>query len=164
MGCDIHWYVERIVDERWELVWPGMYELRSDLEERGVLEGYPGRIVETAEEYCRFSDAEYVHPLHVNRNYCLFGVLAGLRGGLEPISAPRGMPEGPSREYLWEAERWGDDGHTHSWYLLSELLAYDWKSVGDGLEYLKGFVERTLPAMQGLGKSHEVRAVFFFDN
>lgn len=71
------------------------------------------------------------------RNYNLFAILANLRNGrgfagvltgepTVPIDAPRGVPDDASLAYRNEVDNWGTDGHSHSWFSLHELLAYDW--------------------------------------
>lgn len=71
------------------------------------------------------------------RHYRLFAALAGVRNGVGfagvdtgdavvPLSPPRGVPDCASSEYLERAGSMGEDGHSHSWLLLAELLAYDW--------------------------------------
>ena len=132
-----------------------------------------------------------------NRNYGLFGFLAGVRNYscCEPLDKPRGLPvdfdskggeaivnedEGsdPS-EFAW------DNFHSHSWFVLSELLNFDYDKVfwnrrirrdGDGAalaqdgegvhltyrEFLGLDYFDTLKIMQGLGTPDHVRVVFCF--
>lgn len=60
-----------------------------------------------------------------NRNYLLFGLLAGVRNDkVIPLSLPRGFPENSSAGLLKKWEIWRDDGHTPSYFLLSELLKF----------------------------------------
>lgn len=47
--------------------------------------------------------------------------------GFTPISEPRGLPEDVTAEVKEASDRWGVDGHSHSWVILAELLAYDWQ-------------------------------------
>lgn len=68
------------------------------------------------------------------RSYDYFGVLAGVRNyaANPPICEPRGLPPDVSEGVQQEADNWDCDGHTHSWFLVSELLAFDWnKPVED---------------------------------
>jgi hypothetical protein len=71
------------------------------------------------------------------RNYDLFAMLADVRNGrgfagcntgdgFTPISEPKGVPDDASAYYKWQANRYGVDGHSHSWLTLAELKAYDW--------------------------------------
>lgn len=68
-----------------------------------------------------------------SRNYNAFAMLANVRNGygfagvdtgdgFEPIDAPRGLPEDVSEEIEEESDRWGVDGHSHSYFTLRELL------------------------------------------
>jgi hypothetical protein len=57
-----------------------------------------------------------------DRNYFLFGVLAGVRGSAKPISLPRGIPE----DSLLKKEEENPDNHSASYLLFSELKNYDW--------------------------------------
>jgi hypothetical protein len=67
------------------------------------------------------------------RNYELFGVLAGVREGNMPMidpDGPRGTPDDLSAELQHSVDRWGDDGHSHTWYTLKELKEFDWGTKG----------------------------------
>ena len=116
MGCDIHLSVERKNPNtgKWEWVNPEGIAPQDEFEkEHGYWSWYGGR------------------------NYGLFAILANVRNGFgfagvdtgdgyKPIAMPRGVPEDASGEYLAEVERWGVDGHSHSYFTLQELLDYDW--------------------------------------
>lgn len=71
------------------------------------------------------------------RNYDLFAILADVRNGrgfagvktgegFEPIADPRGVPEDAHPETAEFMDSYGCDGHSHSWYTLAQLRAYDW--------------------------------------
>lgn len=65
----------------------------------------------------------YNHP-HINRNYDLFSMMAGVRQYATtptPISQPRGLPGDVSTTTLFDCVYDGSDGHSHSW--LSSLQA-----------------------------------------
>jgi hypothetical protein len=99
MGCDIHLFVEHEAYD-WEKVY------RPVKDERGWVENYYG---------------------YEGRNYDLFAILAGVRRDEpKPIAEPRGLPEDVSADVKRASEEWDSDGHTHSWYSLAELLAFDW--------------------------------------
>jgi hypothetical protein len=121
MGCDIHLYVERKVDDKW---------VNADKW--------------TPDPY--YDEEDGANPLHVDyddrfyrgRNYDLFGMLANVRNGhgfagcdtgdgFKPIATPRGLPADVSAEVRAESDRWDGDGHSHSWFTLAELKAYDWQ-------------------------------------
>jgi hypothetical protein len=54
----------------------------------------------------------------------------------------------------------GDDGHSHSYFALQELLDANWAQS----TYVGDFTDVTLPALQELGPVENIRVVFFFDN
>lgn len=119
MGCDIHLYQEKKVNGKW--VTADKWRMEKD---QGV-----------ESEYVTFEDR-----LWADRNYRLFAVLANVRNGygfagivtgdpVLPIALPRGVPDDACEQYKAEAERWGQDGHSHSWLTRHDLLAYPWKSV-----------------------------------
>ncbi len=64
----------------------------------------------------------------VVRNYDIFGSLFGVRNhvGFEPIAADRGLPEKVSELCQKESDRWGVDGHSHTWISAIELWGIDW--------------------------------------
>lgn len=71
-------------------------------------------------------DKWWLVPIFDDRNYELFATLADVRnyGYIKPISDPRGLPE--DIHYITKelADSWGDDGHSHSYYTLKELMDY----------------------------------------
>lgn len=120
MGCDIHFYVERKVDGKW------LSADRWTPNEYANDEGEP--------PFC----VEYHDHFYTGRNYSLFGILANVRNGVgfagcdtgdgfKPIAMPKDLPSDVSPEVKAESDRWGCDGHSHSWFTLAELRAYDWK-------------------------------------
>ncbi|MCB9602206.1 MAG: hypothetical protein H6721_15675 [Sandaracinus sp.] len=132
MGTDIHCFVERRAEGRWHLV-PPLVETLDRLHvlaSRKLRRSYPGRIVETEEERLSLVGA-WESRCEFGRNYGLFAILAGVRNGLglDPIVAPRGLPDDASNETRWSiASLLGheDDCHDHSWLTLEEILAFDW--------------------------------------
>lgn len=105
MGCDIHMVVERRDPE---LGWVGLHD-------------FPYGTVELFTEINGKSEfvAGRPHWLPCSRNYELFAEIAGVRGdGPEP----RGMPGDASDLARMEVRRWGDDGHSHTWLLMSEAV------------------------------------------
>ena len=80
------------------------------------------------------STYEYWHnagdPM-IGRDYELFAVLAGVRNdyGITPISEPRGMPEDSCSEIDAYSEKFGIDGHSHSWLTLEELRSFNPKQT-----------------------------------
>lgn len=123
MGCDIHIYVERRGGDRW-ISTDAWYDGPDQPGRRTVYKWGPGFTREAG-------------PIYSSRNYDLFAILAGVRNGrgfagcdtgdgFAPISLPRGVPKDASPEYFHEVERWGNDGHSHSYLTVGEIMAYDW--------------------------------------
>lgn len=95
------------------------------------------------------------------RNYDLFAILADVRNGrgfagvdtgdgFNPIAEPKGVPEDASDFYKKEAEDYGMDGHSHSYFTLAELKAYDWTQTTKhrgwvDVEQYKVFAEKGKP-------------------
>lgn len=137
MGCDIHLYVETLnAAGRWRPVdkW-----VRDDPDE----DGRPG-----------YLHVPYDEQFYRGRNYDLFGILADVRNGrgfagvrtgdrFNPIAEPRGLPENCCDEIRECSDSWGIDGHSHSYFTVAELLAYDWtqttkkRGCVDALTYAK---------------------------
>lgn len=114
MGCDIHVYTEMKLDDgTWwccDHFTPNQYYIPSeDGDDSEEVEG-PWRVV----------------PIYSDRYYELFATLAGVRNynDTKPIDEARGLPADVSKHVREEADRWGDDGHSFSWLLASELFAY----------------------------------------
>ena len=133
MGCDIHLYVEKkTADKRWVAIdgpnrWFGKYE--DDKETR-------------------------LDWLYYDRNYDLFAILADVRNGYGvagidtgdgfiPIAEPKGLPKDVSPDVKEISDDWDVDGHSHSWFTLSELLAYNWEQTTKhrGWVNVEGFKE-----------------------
>jgi hypothetical protein len=105
MGCDIH-----IVAERKNPT-TGLYEPWGTFTERH------GSFVQDGPK-------EFMNEIYEGRNYTLFGVLAGVRGGDDHmIAPPRGLPTDMSPEVAKYHE---DVDHTPSYLTLRELLEFDW--------------------------------------
>ena len=103
MGCDIHLYKEKHVEGKWITAdkWTA-FDYGDD--EKGVEVRWQDR----------FTD----------RNYMLFGLLAaGVRERHEYSFQPRGWPYDACAELAAECERYGEDGHSHSYLYLFELKA-----------------------------------------
>lgn len=118
MGCDIHCFAERYFDGAWHLLAPSV-------EARPWRFGQPGPDP-------RFTYTGVLRDWFDSRNYDLFGILADVRNGIgfagirtgdawPVIEEPRGIPADASDLYRKEAEEWGIDGHSHSWFTVEEL-------------------------------------------
>lgn len=115
MGCDIHSFVEVKRKGKWVAV----KKVASDW-------------YDAEDEPNDYKHPFSKHPIS-NRNYDLFAILANVRNGsgfagcdtgdgFEPISMPRDLPADVSPEVKRESDRMGEDGHSHSWLKLRELL------------------------------------------
>ena len=112
MGCDIHLFVERLVQGKWTHVpapatwdhWELKHVEKPDAETGSYRNNGTW-----------FS----------NRDYALFAFLADVRNyhGQKPLAKPRGVPGDASREVKRERRRRGVDGHSASRFTLAELRA-----------------------------------------
>ena len=135
MGCDIHLFVEVKKNDKW-CYHPVEETCRTgefwDEDKKQPMTDY---------------DKLFAHPLHVDRNYDLFSILANVRNGygfagcltgmgFHPIASPRGVPKNASREYLEQVAGWGADGHSHSYLTLHELQMFDWDQKTKKIGYV----------------------------
>ena len=117
MGCDIHMFVEykrnmptkdfKDRKDQWVL---GDYFMRNPF----------NPAFEDEEEF-------KIIELYGDRDYTLFSTLAGVRdysGKNEPVSIPKGLPEDCCEYVKKQNEKWGSDGHSHSWLTLKEIKDY----------------------------------------
>lgn len=122
MGCDIHFYVEKKVENEW--VSADNWCIDEDDGSLSLYEWGPGLSILNG-------------PMYRNRNYDLFSILADVRNGsgfagldtgegFVPIHEPRGIPEDASENVRLSSEQWDADGHSHSWATVEELMTYDW--------------------------------------
>jgi len=62
----------------------------------------------------------------ISRNYVLFTKMAGVRdywkGEYKPISEPKGLPKDATFLTRLHSERYGSDGHSHSWLNADEIV------------------------------------------
>jgi hypothetical protein len=131
VGCDIHLYVEKRVNGTWEPAddWKPYLEAHAHW--------CSGFSDEERTEYADRLDIEWDDAFYSDRNYDLFAILANVRNGygfagvvtgegFVPIAMPRGLPADATAPVKKRSDEWGEDGHSHSWLTLAELLAYDW--------------------------------------
>ena len=171
MGCDIHWCTERFSSDR-DYDGP-----RSKKEERdlklSLIEGseIEPRWISADKWQFEEEDGEegywaiYPNAYYKSRNYGLFDLLAGVRsyGASAVICPPRGIPEDCSDGYEEITKQWEGDGHSHSYFTLTELLEIDWDKFKN--DYFLDEFLKALEAMKGIySNTDNVRAVFFFDN
>lgn len=97
-----------------------------------------------------------------DRNYDLFGILAGVRGTADDdfTQADRGVPHDASPNYVRQAD--GPDWHSATWYTVAEVLARKkgWRNFSRWMQFVRD--------MQKLSRTPEdpddVRILMFFDN
>jgi len=164
MGCDLHMYLERWTNvhnnncPRLKTKSQVRDEKISALLDVDISSAYKWESCD--DWWCDNGDWECFH-IYDNRNYNLFSFLADVRngGGIVPLDEPRGIPEDASDSYLWACKIWDGNAHSHSWFLLEELLKVDekfWEKI-----YAPHFHEKLLEIS---GEPSEVRVCFFFDN
>ena len=112
MGCDIHMCVE--VKYGKDDFWTNADYMRINPYREEIEEPYLIPI-----------------PLYESRDYTLFATLANVRnyGGTPYICEPRGMPEDVTDNTYCEIKRWGEDGHSHSYFTLKELIDFANKNL-----------------------------------
>lgn len=143
MGCDIHLFREKKVNNSWECLEP--YEIVDEYEDR---KEYP----------------EIDNP-HLRRNYALFGFLANVRQNIPEGFNPRGLPADVSPLVNGDSASWDSDGHSHSWLSLSEIK----NKLTEFLIAPTEFSPHYVPDLQHIvslfpDDSSEYRIVFWFDN
>ena len=125
---------------------------------------------------------------NVRRSYALFAKMADVRNwsksGIVPISEPKGLPEDATELTKLHSEKYGIDGHSHSWLSaneISELHKFirdqknpkewfgedSWQFEHNNFPYfmgnhMSGFVD--YPEDWKDAGIEDVRYVFFFDN
>ena len=112
MGCDIHLFTERRSNidgvEKW-----------SNCDNWKLNRYYDPSEDDGEREYS-------VNSVYNDRNYHLFSVLANVRNYSDNKSMgdPKGLPSDVSECVKRESDSWGIDGHSHSYFTLSELKAF----------------------------------------
>ena len=122
--------------------------------------------IEVKEDYLKHW-VGIIKGIEIDRQYCLFTVLANVRNMNKerdqnnvPISNPRGIPEDVSFEFREEQENFGGDSHSISWVTFEELAKHETENTNYKTQYfyrIMGMIARDK------GKEN-VRMVFFFDN
>jgi hypothetical protein len=184
MGCDIHVYFEKRTSSGWQVWpenpkphkdwwWEQIeYDMLSTKSAHMICETTDDEEAETkirqylssmsldeAEE--RFgSHPRMIRDWNIShevdgRDYGWFNLLAGVRGYEHTaIWQPRGAPDDMSKEVRAEVERYGDDGHSHSWLMVSEML----NCVSLKSHRQTKWLRKNIP------NPDDVRMVFYFDN
>lgn len=182
MGCDIHFFTERLTtDNNYQGPKDVSEERENKLNEILINEDPKERWV-SADEWVREKDWDsddedkltwevpYGSNYYNGRNYYLFSILADVRNygeEITPIDYPRGIPEDASTGYKFQVDRWAGDGHSHSYFTLEELLNVDWETYNNSLGadgYLNQFLDVIEKMKEIDSDPSKVRCVFFFDN
>ncbi|MGH8083135.1 MAG: hypothetical protein ACREP7_21330 [Lysobacter sp.] len=132
--------------------------------------------LEHRDEHGEFHQIEVNDPLSA-RIYTRFAFLAGVRNraNIMPLSSPRGLPFDVSDDIHAESDGWRADGHTHSWFLIEELLNFDYdqplifREGGRDSEctettYRELLDDAFLPELRELQTQGVDRLIFWFDN
>lgn len=128
-------------------------------------------VVEPTDDPCTYCTDNWAPPgreeayddrFYRGRNYNLFALLANVRGESpdpEFTQADRGVPiDDCSKSYLNAVDAYGDDGHSHTWYLLSELLEHNFYDEFPDFH-------RTIQRLMRIDPNPaNVRVLMFFDN
>jgi hypothetical protein len=182
MGCDIHAFIERqMPDGSWTTQFKIDGITFDDYIERKIADGTAQTVTGTSDDdeaRARFRAmleamdpdeavaklGDQIKPNFVMpepfewRHYAFFYAIAGVRGrGGPQFWEPRGVPPDVSVETADYIESWNADGHTHSWQMLSELLAEpgmkEFEAYYAAFEEIASKVDPTC-----------TRLVYFFDN
>jgi len=109
--------------------------------------------------------------IYLGRNYELFSLMAGVRGGLEPVVGPKGIPTNISPGVHSAFTEWGIDAHTPTWLSLEELFEVRERYEKEGETFVPRTLNAALAAMCELqcfdDNDREIaspRLVFWFDN
>lgn len=117
----------------------------------------------------------------VDRNYELFAKMADVRnnGNITPISQPKGLPKDATELTILHSEKYGVDGHSHSWLSADEIvLLHNFIESNSKNYFGEMWAYHNLPYFMGNHFSgfkeypedwkgygvEDVRYVFFFDN
>lgn len=121
MGCDIHFFVEKLVDGKWQNV-----ECEGTVSCLCVR--YSSDRAPTKNCHWCKGTGEEPRGWYDGRNYALFAVLANVRNydDTPPIAEAKGFPENASGFVAKEFKEWGPDAHHPSYFTLRELQAHDW--------------------------------------
>lgn len=142
MGCDIHSLAE-VKQRRYEGEYgddkiAGLWEKGSERWVGIDDDIFVNTYYRPESDYAPFRERGRKAPLD-DRNYDLFALLANVRNGygfagtprgnpIVPLDMPRGVPDDASYAWLETVDSWSVDMHSHSWFTLAELIA--WQEEG----------------------------------
>ncbi len=155
MGTDIHWYSETRRDGKWECDQADSYK--------------------TGKYSLREMDYFYDN----DRNYLLFGLLAGVRRDVPWGWAEKGFPDDASDEVRVIYAEWGSDAHTPSYLTRAELreklaelvpecakalIGPDHPDQLEQLKHLTYWLNTLIDTLVSDVPDTDQRIVFWFDN
>ncbi len=121
-----------------------------------------------------FSDSSkfpspYTDQPYIDRNYNLFGALAGVRHPyMDVISGLKGLPNDVSDEICRISDDWGIDGHSHNYLTVKELIDSNYYKMTDkdldGVGVGTYFFREVINSLLELGDPENIRVVFWFYN
>lgn len=162
MGCDIHMFAEIKLNRKsgqyeWKTVGRVFKDNYHTKNEPTYMSLAKGEKSDSAYEW----NSKLTMEPYGARNYDVFAMLADVRNGrgfagcdtgdgFNPIADPKGVPEDASDYYKQVVEEWDGDGHSHSYFSMEELDAYDWNQKTKhrgwvGIEEYKVFKEQGHP-------------------
>lgn len=152
MGCDVHAFKEKLVDDTW-----------TDNNEW-----------ETHDEGTEY-EYKFTESARISRNYLLFGTICrGVRFDNTLGFEEKGLPTDVSSEIKESSDHWDTDGHSHSWLRLDEILLKI--SSVNQLVVLNGAHQNEIQGVRELqvlidcftkeeqSQPEQHRLVFWFDN
>jgi hypothetical protein len=151
MGCDIHTYIEKKKDGKW-------------IPAQGFMQ--------TGDDDDELPDVP-IYDTFFERNYALFGLLAGVRNSNIVWFKPKGFPKDASKEVKAQFDYWGVDAHTPSYLTKEELDRVDWDGMIDyyGEQRKRKDISQEFTSLVFWLNSYdysckpdEIRLVFWFDN
>lgn len=99
-----------------------------------------------------------------DRNYKRFADLAGVRDyGEKSKAIPLGVPSDVSETAKYDIERWGSDGHSHSFLPLKEAAQIFLDSKHEPRDYERQYPESAFFDYEDEDVT-KARLVFWFDN
>ncbi len=128
--------------------------------------------VEVRDSSQRLPNWNYVPgDFYDGRNSTIFALLAGVRNheGIQPLAAPRGLPEDATNEvkriYYAEADLQDPEDQVTTWFTLAELEEkVDWERF-IGVWHESDFSVRTMAKLRKLYEHNsEVRIIVWFDD
>jgi len=107
---------------------------------------------------------------YLGRNYRLFGALAGVRDyNMDIISDfAKGLPVDVSTEVCGISDEWEEEGHSHSYLTVKELIDSKYYKMSekelDDIGMGSFFFKNVVNTLLSMGNPEDVRIVFWFHN